>query len=167
MKSAQSVRSCSWPTENLTTWRVKKEVSVFIQGPLAGKRHIICSEHTVHATRECLFLFRRFNWWHLAFVPIAYQILFLLPMLGSARGLKHTEATNRSNYSLCSATCLVAVTFNYKSRALLFCKSIIGCPLSTVFVFFFSFLSSAFGSIISQLRPLLLMVFECSCQSAW
>lgn len=36
-------------------------------------------------------------------------------------------------------TCFAALTFSYKGRSLLFCKSIIGCPLSTANFFFFLF----------------------------
>lgn len=46
----------------------------------------------------------------------------------------------RSEQRLGSLTCFAAMTFSHKGRSLLFCKSIIGCTLSTAnFFFFFPF----------------------------
>lgn len=50
---------------------------------------------------------------------------------GQFGGLKKCTLEKEEAERLASVTCLAAVTFSYKGRSLLFCKSIIGCPLST------------------------------------
>lgn len=66
----------------------------------------------------------------------------------------------RRKQRLGSVTCFAAMTFSHKGRSLLFCKSIIGCPLSTANFFFFFLKNSAFRSIILHLSPFLLFVWD-------